>query len=149
MDKIIETYDTTLRFATFEGSEGIKLEERLAIIRMLDSMGITYIDIGTPENSEEYDRFLKQALELQLESCGSDTVYRAKDCRTADRYGTGGTEDPGNGRPDSLCGRRMLGICDPGRGQDAPGGKPLADLPGDLLVPFPGQGSDFQRAQFL
>ena len=68
MDKIIETYDTTLRFATFEGSEGIKLEERLAIIRMLDSMGITYIDIGTPENSEEYDRFLKQALELQLES---------------------------------------------------------------------------------
>ena len=45
MDKIIETYDTTLRFATFEGSEGIKLEERLAIIRMLDSMAITYIDI--------------------------------------------------------------------------------------------------------
>ena len=140
MDKIIETYDTTLRFATFEGSEGIKLEERLAIIRMLDSMGITYIDIGTPENSEEYDRFLEQALELQLESAV---------LRTADRYGTGGTEDPGNGRPDSLCGRGMFGICDPGRRQDAPGGESLADLPGDLLVPFPGQGSDFQRAQFL
>ena len=80
MDKIIETYDTTLRFATFEGSEGIKLEERLAIIRMLDSMGITYIDIGTPENSEEYDRFLKQALELQLESAVLTPFIRAKDC---------------------------------------------------------------------
>ena len=80
MDKIIETYDTTLRFATFEGSEGIKLEERLAIIRMLDSMGITYIDIGTPENSEEYDRFLKQVLELQLESAVLTPFIRAKDC---------------------------------------------------------------------
>lgn len=78
MDKIIETYDTTLRFATFEGSEGIKLEERLAIIRMLDSMGITYIDIGTPENSEEYDRFLKQVLELQLESAVLTPFIRAK-----------------------------------------------------------------------
>ena len=29
LDKIIETYDTTLRFATFEGSEGIKLEDLL------------------------------------------------------------------------------------------------------------------------
>ena len=65
---------------SFEGSEGIKLEERLAIIRMLDSMGITYIDIGTPENSEEYDRFLKQALELQLESAVLTPFIRAKDC---------------------------------------------------------------------
>ena len=41
MDRIIETYDTTLRYATFEGSDGVKLEERLGIVRTLDDLGIT------------------------------------------------------------------------------------------------------------
>lgn len=79
MDKIIETYDTTLRYAVFDGSEGVKLEERLAIIRTLDDMGITYIDVGTPDGSEEYNQFLKQAMELPLESAVLVPFIRAKD----------------------------------------------------------------------
>lgn len=74
MDKIIETYDTTLRFATFEGSEGIKLEERLAIIRMLDSMGITYIDIGTPENSEGYAILVNEEFSCLEFDMNRDTI---------------------------------------------------------------------------
>lgn len=43
-------------------------------------MGITYIDIGTPEDSEEYNQFLQQIQVLQLESAVLTPFIRAKDC---------------------------------------------------------------------
>ena len=80
MDRIIETYDTTLRYATFEGSDGVKLEERLGIVRTLDDLGITYIDIGTPDGSEEYEAFLAALAEMELENSLLTPFIEARSC---------------------------------------------------------------------
>lgn len=80
MDKIVETYDTSLRYAPFGGSQGIGVDERINIINTLDDIGISYIDIGTPDGSEKYARFYQQAGQLTLESSVLTPYLRALDC---------------------------------------------------------------------
>ncbi len=80
MNRIVETYDITLRHAALGGSQGIGIRERVEIIRILNDIGITYIDVGTPDGSEEYARFWAAAQELPLDNSTLSAFLRVMDC---------------------------------------------------------------------
>lgn len=82
MDRIIETYDITLR-GDGEAQQRIRDKERLSIIQALDEIGITYIDIGTPERGKELSPFYREVQSLTLNNAIPVPFLRALDCDEA------------------------------------------------------------------
>lgn len=74
MDKIIEILDSTLR----EGSKGVdinlSIEDKLSIIKILDQLGISYIEAGNPALNPNDLEMFKRAKSMELQ-CSRLVAY--------------------------------------------------------------------------
>ena len=65
----IEIYDTTLRDGTQQEGISLTVGDKLAISRLLDELGVTYIEGGWPGANPKDDEFFARArTELDLET---------------------------------------------------------------------------------
>lgn len=63
----IELYDTTLRDGTQMDGISFSLEDKLAITRILDRLGIDYIEGGWPSSNPKDERFFKEVKKEKLQ----------------------------------------------------------------------------------
>ena len=70
----VELYDTTLRDGTQQEGISLSVEDKLAIARRLDMLGVDYIEGGYAGANPKDDEFFNRIGELELEHCGGGRV---------------------------------------------------------------------------
>jgi len=86
--------DETLREGEQAAMSGFRLEEKIEIARILDEVGVPYIQVGYPGLSESEDRMIKQIANLGLRTKvgGICLVYLPEWCEQIDRAADTGVE---------------------------------------------------------
>src|SRR5277367_2063250 len=64
----IEIYDTTLRDGTQGEGFNLSLQDKLAIARKLDELGVDYIEGGFPLSNPKDEAFFKEVIPLKLKA---------------------------------------------------------------------------------
>ena len=64
----ISVYDTTLRDGAQGEGVAFSLDDKLKIIKMLDSLGVDYIEAGTPASNPKDRELFERGLELELKN---------------------------------------------------------------------------------
>ena len=67
MNRTVEIYDTTLRDGTQQEGISLTVRDKLKICRLLDELGVSYIEGGWPGANPKEDEFFERAhTELEL-----------------------------------------------------------------------------------
>ncbi len=66
MHKKVIAYDSTLRDGAQAQGVSFTVEDKLKVVKKLDSLGISYIEAGNPGSNPKDLDFFKRAAELKL-----------------------------------------------------------------------------------
>src|SRR5437764_9804845 len=93
----IQIYDTTLRDGTQGEGVSLSVQDKLLICRMLDSLGVDFIEGGYPLSNPKDAAFFEEAKSLKLSHAKlvAFGMTRRKGAEPADDTGMGALRDAG------------------------------------------------------
>nr|PZM88230.1 MAG: hypothetical protein DIU81_06105 [[Clostridium] cellulosi] len=71
MDKTVELYDSTLRDGAQAEGIAFSVEDKLNITKMLDRLGITYIEAGNPGSKPKDIEYFKRVKKILNQKKGT------------------------------------------------------------------------------